>query len=128
MKSRQTRKRNSQRKIRMSRKHQGGDMPLQNEPVQNESVQNTLAIIEQGMHDEGEKMIVTIGLNNTIKQLQELVKNNKNDNSTNKINIDAGKPGENAIISIDPKMIITIQEKLIEEYTNRLNITNLNTK
>jgi len=143
MKSRRTRKRNSRRKIRMSRKHQGGDETLTNKPetepiidpiipttaestitesitdlpVTNSPVQNELTIIKNAMYAESEKMIKETSLDDVIAKLEELVNINLKDNSANKIKTIAGKTGEDAKNFTED--IINIQKELLAELKKR---------
>jgi capsular polysaccharide biosynthesis protein len=113
MKSKQTRKRNSRRKPRMSRKHHGGDLSTPSNSTTNTLSQNELAAIEQGMRAESEKMIQEIGLEQTIQQLEELIKINKKDNSANKIINIPGQTKEAAKNFTED--LITLQKKLLAE-------------
>lgn len=118
MKSRQTRKRNTRRKLRMSRKHHGGNLSTPETATAHSTLQNELAVIEQGMRAESEKMIKEIGLEQTIRQLEELIKINKKDNSANKIETIVGKNGEDAKNFTED--LITLQKKLLAELKIKL--------
>lgn len=143
MKSRRTRKRNSRRKIRMSRKHQGGEPttepmtnvpiaaeaitpePITSEPITNAPVQNEMAAIENAMRAETEKMIQENGLDAVIVNLENLIKINLKDNSQNKIINIPGQTNEAAKNFTED--LIKIQEKILEELKERKQNTNGNT-
>lgn len=145
MKSRRTRKRNSRRKIRMSRKHQGGEPttepmtnvsiaakpitaepvtaepitaePVTNTPVQNAPVQNELSVIENAMRAESEKMIQENGLEAVIVNLENLIKINLKDNSQNKIINIPGQTHE--AVKNFTEDLINIQKKILVELKER---------
>ena len=147
MKSRRTRKRNSRRKIRMSRKHQGGEPmtePIRNvsidaepvitapviaepiaEPIANAPVQNEFSVIENAMRAESEKMIQKNGLEAVIANLENLIKINIKDNSQNKIINIPGQTHE--AIKNFTEDLINIQKKLLVELKKRKQNTSVNT-
>jgi hypothetical protein len=106
MKSRRTRKRNSRRKVRMSRKHQGGleadvstadstpestttvatteptTEPTTTEPIPG-LTPKLIEDIESALRKEGEELKDEIGLEQYIEKLKVLIETNKKDVSKN---------------------------------------------